>query len=135
MLVQKATQSGLRAELFVTDVARSTAFYREVLGFETLREDPSGYCSVHREGAVLGLSDIVRLPEGHPARPGLGEALGRGVELVVMVEDIAAAHARAAGTGQADVSELVTQSWGLTDFRVVDPDGYYIRITSRSLGS
>lgn len=105
------------------------------MGFETLREDPSGYSSLGREGAVLGLSDIAHLPEGHPARPDLGEVVGRGVELVVAVEDIAAAHTRAVGSSLAEVSELVTQSWGLTDFRVVDPDGYYIRITSRSPGS
>ncbi|MBX9790854.1 MAG: hypothetical protein K2Y37_18200 [Pirellulales bacterium] len=28
-------------------------------------------------------------------------------------------------------SPLRLQSWGLTDFRVIDPDGYYLRITSR----
>lgn len=135
MLDQETTRSGLRAELFVTDVARSTAFYRAVLGFETLREDPSGYSSLDREGAVLGLNNIAHLPEGHPARPRPGEAVGRGVELVVIVEDIAAIHASASESGLAAVSELVTQAWGLTDFRVVDPDGYYVRITSRSVGS
>lgn len=134
-LDQETTHPGLRAELFVTDVARSAAFYREVLGFETLRENPSGYRSLGLDGAVLGLNDIAHLPEGHPARPGAGEAVGRGVELVVVVEDIAALHARAVESGLAEVSDLVAQPWGLTDFRVVDPDGYYIRITSRSVGA
>jgi catechol 2,3-dioxygenase-like lactoylglutathione lyase family enzyme len=132
---QETNHFGLRAELFVTDVARSAIFYREVLGFETLRENPSGYRSLAREGAVLGLNDIAQLPEGHPARPGPGEVVGRGVELVVVVEDVAALHARAAESGLAEVSDLVDQPWGLTDFRVLDPDGYYIRITSRSVGS
>jgi len=54
---------------------------------------------------------------------------GLGVELVVVVEDVAALHARAVASGQADISALVAQPWGLTDFRVVDPDGYYIRVT------
>jgi hypothetical protein len=26
----------------------------------------------------------------------------------------------------------VRQPWGLTDFRVADPDGYYVRFTSLS---
>jgi hypothetical protein len=26
--------------------------------------------------------------------------------------------------------ELTSRPWGLTDFRLADPDGYYIRVTS-----
>jgi lactoylglutathione lyase len=129
---RESRRTGLRAELFVTDVARSVAFYRDVLGFEVLRQAPGGYKSVGREGAVLGLSDVARLPEDHPARPDRGDALGRGVELVVMVDDVAGLHARARDSGEGSVSALATQPWGLTDFRVVDPDGYYIRITGLS---
>ncbi len=29
------------------------------------------------------------------------------------------------------LSPLRKRSWGLTDFRITDPDGYYLRITSR----
>jgi catechol 2,3-dioxygenase-like lactoylglutathione lyase family enzyme len=129
---RETSRTGLRAELFVSDIQRSVAFYGDVLGFDVLRTAPSGYTSVGREGAVLGLNDVARLADGHPIRPQPGQALGRGVELVVMVDDVAALHARAAATGAADVSALAAQPWGLTDFRVVDPDGYYIRITGLS---
>ena len=131
----ETTRPGLRAELFVRDVARSVAFYRDVLGFETLREAPGGYTSLGREGAVLGLNDVAHLPADHPARPQPGDAVGRGVELVVVVDDVAALQTRAAASGHAHVSALVAQPWGLTDFRVVDPDGYYVRITGRSAGA
>jgi catechol 2,3-dioxygenase-like lactoylglutathione lyase family enzyme len=131
-LDQETSRPGLRVELFVSDVPRSAAFYREVLGFETLREAPSGYTSIGREGVVLGLIDVAQVPEGHPIRPKSGHAVGLGVELVVVVEDVAALHARVATSGQAEVSALIAQAWGLTDFRVVDPDGYYIRITGQS---
>jgi lactoylglutathione lyase len=123
----ETTRPDLRVELFVRDVARSAAFYRDVLGFEILREGPGGYTSIGREGAVLGLNAVAHLPHGHPARPHPGEPVGRGVELVVVVEDVAALHAHA--SGHAEVSALVAQPWSLTDFRLLDPDGYYIRIT------
>ncbi len=29
------------------------------------------------------------------------------------------------------IEPLLVRPWGLTDFRVADPDGYYLRITSR----
>jgi lactoylglutathione lyase len=128
---QETNRPGLRVELFVSDVPRSVAFYADVLGFEVMRMAPSGYTSVGRDGAVIGLNDVARLPVGYPIRPEPGQPLGRGVELVVMVEDVAAVHAQAAASN-ADVSALVAQAWGLTDFRVVDPDGYYIRITGLS---
>lgn len=51
-----------------------------------------------------------------------------------MVEDITAAHAHAVAA-DSEVSGLVTQPWGLTDFRLVDPDGYYVRVTNLSPGS
>jgi len=28
------------------------------------------------------------------------------------------------------VCDLALQPWGLRDFRLVDPDGYYVRVTS-----
>ncbi|WP_350223849.1 hypothetical protein [Rhizobium sp. CNPSo 3490] len=28
------------------------------------------------------------------------------------------------------LSALAMQPWGLPDFRLVDPDGYYVRVTS-----
>jgi uncharacterized glyoxalase superfamily protein PhnB len=131
----ETTRPGLRAELFVRDVPRSAAFYRDVLGFETLREAPGGYTSIAREGAVLGLNAVDRMPADHPVRPKPDAPVGLGVELVVVVADVAALHARAAASGCREVSPLVAQPWGLTDFRVLDPDGYYIRITGQSAGA
>jgi catechol 2,3-dioxygenase-like lactoylglutathione lyase family enzyme len=128
----ETNRSGLRVELFVRDVSRSVAFYRDVLGFETLRETSSGYTSIAAQGAVFGLNDVDKVPEGHPARPRSDYPVGLGVELVFVVEDVAGLHGRALGSGRTEVSALVAQPWGLTDFRVVDPDGYYIRVTGQS---
>lgn len=130
-LDQETDRPGLRVELFVLDLPRSVAFYGDILGFEVRRVGPTGYTSISRDGAVIGLKDVKRLPFDHPARPEPGQTLGLGVELVVMVEDVAALYARATAS-TAQVSALVAQAWGLTDFRVTDPDGYYIRITGLS---
>jgi catechol 2,3-dioxygenase-like lactoylglutathione lyase family enzyme len=125
-------RTGLRVELFVDDPARSAAFYVDVLGFEIIRADPSGYISIGRSGAVIGLNAVGRLPHAHPIKPGEGERRGLGVEIVVMTGGIEAAHAQATAASAAQVSPLVRQPWGLTDFRVLDPDGYYVRLTSLS---
>lgn len=129
---RETTAPGLRVELFVSDPGRSAAFYEGALGFQLIRADPSGYKSVGRDGVVIGLSMLDHLSVEHPVRPEAGERLGLGVELVVMVTDVQKAHAAALHAGAADVSPVVRQSWGLTDFRVRDPDGYYIRVTGLS---
>jgi uncharacterized glyoxalase superfamily protein PhnB len=38
-------------------------------------------------------------------------------------------HVRSEGWPRS--AELRRQPWGLTDFRLLDPDGYYWRVTSR----
>lgn len=126
---QESIAPGLRAELFVSDVERSTAFYVDVLGFEVVRRAPGGYVAVHRPGAAFGLNRIERLHEEHPVSLAPGERYGRGVEFVVMVEDVVAAHLVAQRSGWPLQAGLTRQSWGLTDFRVIDPDGFYIRVT------
>lgn len=122
----------LRLELFVADLAASVRFYRDALGFTIERED-GDYVQI-RNGAVeigLGLQD--RLPQDHHfGREALGQQKGTGVEIVLEVDDVDAYHRRAVNAGFPINAPLRRRPWGLTDFRVVDPDGYYIRITSRA---
>jgi uncharacterized glyoxalase superfamily protein PhnB len=54
-----------------------------------------------------------------------------GAELVLEVDDVDAAHQRAAGSGWPIAGGVTEQPWGLRDFRLFDPDGYYVRVTSR----
>jgi catechol 2,3-dioxygenase-like lactoylglutathione lyase family enzyme len=55
-----------------------------------------------------------------------------GVELVLEVDDVAAERDRVVAAGWPLDDDLRDQSWGLRDFRVLDPDGYYLRITNRA---
>jgi lactoylglutathione lyase len=108
----------LRLELFVGDLDRSVDFYRRVLGFRLVRQDAS-YASVCNGAAVLGLGSAAGLPERR----------GAGVEVVLEVDDLKAAYARVMGAGVRPVEALHERPWGLRDFRILDPDGYYLRIT------
>jgi predicted enzyme related to lactoylglutathione lyase len=122
---------GLRLELFVEDMDRAIAFYRDVLGFTLLRQE-EGYASVQRGGVVLGLGPIAKLPDvgGYFTRPRLARGKGLGVEIVLEVEDVEAEFERVAATGWPVVEPLRERPWGLTDFRLTDPDGYYLRVTT-----
>jgi len=54
-----------------------------------------------------------------------------GVEIVIEVDDLAFEEQRVNASGWPVESPVRERPWGLTDFRVHDPDGYYIRLTSR----
>jgi lactoylglutathione lyase len=53
------------------------------------------------------------------------------VEIVLEIPDLEAAYHHARAAGHPLASELVRQPWGLLDFRLHDPDGYYLRITEQ----
>lgn len=122
----------LRMELFVEDLDRAIAFYHDVLGFRLLRRD-QGYASIRRGTVTLGLGPIAKLPEvgGYFTRRRLAADRGLGVEIVLEVDDVLAEHERVQAAGYPIDGELKDRPWGLTDFRIADPDGYYLRITSR----
>lgn len=54
---------------------------------------------------------------------------GYGVEIVIMVDDVEEYYSKVKGFANV-VEEMVLQPWGLKDFRVEDPFGYYLRITT-----
>ncbi|MCH7973677.1 MAG: VOC family protein [Bacteroidetes bacterium] len=71
------------------------------------------------------------MSDDHPIQAVANERPGRGVELVLEVDDIGAMYEHLRSQKWPLSGELQRKPWGLTDFRILDPDGYYWRITSR----
>ena len=120
----------LHIELFVADLERSRDFYTRVLGFSVVRQKDDGFTELRRGSAVLALNRLDILKPGHPARPAVGERIARGVEVVLVDPELEATYAHVIASGWPISTPLTEQPWGMTDFRVVDPDGCYIRITA-----
>lgn len=121
----------LRVELFVDDVDVSVQWYRS-LGFVPAGDDRGTYRPMTLGAVAISLQARAVLPGDHPlAGGGPGVPSGIGVELVIELDDREAlerAHARALGARCAP-TDTAEQPWGLRDFRVQDPDGYYLRFT------
>ncbi len=47
------------------------------------------------------------------------------------VDDLDEEHARVTAAGWPLAEDLTGRPWGLRDFRLLDPSGYYWRITTR----
>lgn len=118
---------GLRFELFPADIDRFVDFYLRVLRFELeadRRHEQPPYVSVRRGGVRIGA-----LRAWEEVDPQV-RSLPHGVELVIEVEDLVAERNAVLSAGYALVEDITQQYWGLEDFRLLDPDGYYIRFTT-----
>lgn len=130
--VQAPSALWTRVEFWVSDVAHSIAFY-EHLGFGVVRSG-WGYTLLDRNGARLGLQDDAYARD-HPHY--FSEHLDRfprgvGVEVSVDVADedgLRSLYTVAREMGCV-VREIVERPWGATDFRIADPDGYFVRFTT-----
>lgn len=120
----------LRLELFVEAPEQSLSFYRRILGFEIQGPANADYTLLTNDDAVIAINRRSALSSDHPLRIETGEKVGLGVEIVLSVTDIEGAYRKAKESGWP-LTDLALQPWGLRDFRLIDPDGYYVRVTSR----
>ena len=121
----------LRLELFVADLERSLDFYRRVLGFHLDHASEGGYTALSRGEAQIALNLADHLPADHPVYFGGDERPGRGVEIVLEVDDLEALYEQVQHANWPVERALQRQPWGTVDFRVQDPDGYYLRFNRR----
>jgi lactoylglutathione lyase len=111
--------------LFVADLERSVAFYRDVIGVP-FKLQGDGYAEFATEGSRFGLYDRNRLDEltGHDAT-----APGRpGGEVVFLVEDVDAEAERLRGAGATILKGPVDRAWGHRTLHVQDPDAFVVEL-------
>lgn len=117
----------LRCELFPDNVAEAADFHERVLAFRVVddrRDSDDPYVALERGSARLGLAQRPDVSDRGQRQPPVG------VEVVLEVEDVDADRARVAAAGWPVLEDVVRRKWGLRDFRLLDPAGYYWRITS-----
>jgi predicted enzyme related to lactoylglutathione lyase len=122
-------EMSLRFEIFPEDLDVIVDFYTRVLRFrltEDRRGEPDAYVALQRGsvrvGALRSAASDARAARVPPA----------GVELVLEVDDVAGERDRVVAAGWPLEEDLQDRPWGLTDFRILDPGGYYLRITNRT---
>ena len=110
----------LVTEIFVRDIAKSTAFYRR-LGFELVRDD-GDFVELAWEGHRLFLDergDMGSVPDTVQAN------------VRVMVPDVDRYWELAAEMGARVLAPIADKPYGLRDFAIADPDGFAVRFATR----
>ncbi len=120
-------------ELHVPDFEKVKEFYGK-LGFEVVwerkPEEKKGYLVIRRDNNILCFwpgNEYVKEQSYFKDFPS-DTKRGYGVEIVIMVNDIDSLYKKAE-TFCNIVDKLQTQPWGLKDFRIEDPFGFYLRFT------
>jgi catechol 2,3-dioxygenase-like lactoylglutathione lyase family enzyme len=108
--------------LFVRDVAASTTFYTDVIGFQLQAQFSNEEFAIGQlaSGPSLSLRSLNQLPAGTPATPG-------GVELSFEVEDIQTAWQDWKSKNVEDLTEITDMGAGL-NFSAKDPDGHALNV-------
>jgi lactoylglutathione lyase len=99
--------------LYVSDMERSAAFYRDVLGIPLEGDDDWQEAALGRTRFAL-----------HKTREGIGPLSSGTIHVSLGVADFEEAVDRLRETG-VEVEETMRDEWG-TAGRIVDPDGYSI---------
>ena len=107
--------------LYVSDLAASVEFYRDVAGLEHRFSD-AGYAEFGTGETRFAVYEQRRAEwlTGHPVRPGPAG------EIVLVVDDVDAVAARLTAGGIRLLAEPADRPWGHRTLHVADPDGFVV---------
>ena len=111
--------------LFVRDLERSVAFYRDVIGLP-FKLQGDGYVEFATQGARFGLYDRNRL--GELTGQGTDPPDHPGGEVVFLVEDVDAEAERLREAGATILRGPVDRAWGHRTLHLEDPDGFVVEL-------
>lgn len=107
--------------LYVSDLAASIAFYRDVVGLQ-YRFTDAGYAEFGTDGTRFALYERRRAEwlTGRTVAP------GPAAEIVLLVDDVDAQADRLAALGTTIISGPADRPWGHRTLHIADPDGFVV---------
>lgn len=99
------------------------------MGFRVVSDRRSAagdYLVVQRDAVRIGAATAIGHGDREHRQPPTG------VEIVLEVDDLDVEVDRVRAAGWPLAEAVQTRPWGVRDFRVLDPSGYYVRVTDRT---
>ncbi|PLR80305.1 lactoylglutathione lyase [Bacillus canaveralius] len=119
-----------RVELYVKDIEKSLDFYQNLIGLELYgRSERSGRFNYDCFSLLL-TTDAV-LGENHYFNNRAKSVVkGNGFELIIVVDSLEEVYRRCREQNYQIEEEIEKYPWDMRGFKIADPDGYFLRITS-----
>lgn len=118
-------------ELYVKDIEKSLKFYQEIIGLELFgRNERSGRFNYDCFSLLITSERI--LDDNHYFRTNAkSDIKGNGFELIIVVDELEKVYQRCLNQNYPIEVEVEKYPWDMRGFKVADPDGYFLRITSK----
>ena len=118
--------------LIVRDIARSTAFYCDVLGFSIKQtvpdQAPFVFVWLEHHGVPVFLNDLTAAAHDYPDAARLPQ--GGSAAMFFVITGVDAYHAAVSPKANV-IMPLKTQFYGMREFAITDPDGHIITFAER----
>ena len=123
--------------IFVNDLHRMVAFYRDVLGFEIVWDGKGPYAEFKHEGIRFSMYERAQLPDLLGQTPTYPSGLNGTFELAIDLPTSAEADQefeRIVKGGGQPVYAPRDEPWGMRSAMIADPEGNIIEIGSWNRG-
>jgi lactoylglutathione lyase len=124
--------------IFVKDIHRMVAFYRDVLGFETDWDGKGPYAEFGNKGIRFSMYERVQLPGLLGQDPTYPAGLNGTFELAIDLPasaDVDLEFERVVQAGGRPVYAPRNEPWGMYSSMIADPEGNIIEIGSWNRGA
>jgi lactoylglutathione lyase len=119
-----------RVELYVKDIEKSLKFYQNIVGLELYgRNERCGRFNYDCFSLLITSESI--LADSHYFNRGKSDIKGNRFELIIVVDELEKVYQRCLDNNYPIEVEVEQYPWDMRGFKIVDPDGYFLRITSK----
>lgn len=119
-----------RVELYVQEIEESIKFYQDVIGLELYGRNERSARFNYDCFSLLLTSETILDDRHFFKKKGKSKVKGNGFEFIIVVDELEEIYERCLALSYPIEVEVEKYPWGMRGFKIVDPDGYFLRITS-----
>ena len=124
--------------IFVNDIHKMVAFYKDVLGFEIDWDGNGPYAEFKHEGIRFSMYERIQLPELLGKNPSFPSGINGTFELAIdlpVSADVDREFERVVKAGGQPIYAPRQEPWGMYSSMVSDPEGNIVEIGSWNRGA